>query len=299
MSSNSEKVKVNNNQQLQDLIYRFHNGPTFTAAFEFKTNELWTEFLAAIGLTVEDFSEKHYYFDRAKDIHISESEEGYVWISTMGLIAKSRVTRNQYLNACSWQKITLSHLLTDAILLSEDDNTYDIDSYNYSMVEDLTPALFHNTIFYLETFAKAYLSIYEQNFQRTHKLFDLLILVKKTMFMQNHNNTLFHAYVISLFEGVVNHISSIPEKFKEQFVKYDDNPHDTTVINFNTRLLKEFRDIVNISYDMVVEMYFNPQTSMYLQGNLYQRMIDGCKNADERARIKNTYSYLLDQLPTD
>ena len=117
------------------------------------------------------------------------------------------------------------------------------------------------------------------------------------MFVKNHNNTLFHVYVISLFEGVVNHIFSIPGQFKEQFVKYDDNPQDTTVIEFSARHLKEFRDIVNLSYDMIIEIYFDSETSMFLRGDLYQSMIDECKNDDERKRIKTIYGFLLDQPP--
>lgn len=298
MNSKLEKIRVSNTKELQDLIDRFHNGPTFAMAFEFDTDELWEQFLNAVGLTIEKFNEKYYYFDDVKGIHISESENGYVWISTMGLIAKSRSTGNRYLNACSWQKIILIHLLDDAILLSENENTYDIDGYNYSMVEELTPALFHNTLFYFETLAKAYLSINEQVFPKKHKLSDLLELVKNTMFIKHHNNTLFHAHVIPVFEGVVNHISSIPGKFKEQYVKYDDNPQDLTVVEFSPKHLKEVRDLVEVSHDMVSEMYYGTESCLYLHKNLYQRLMDKCKSDDDRKRIETVYGFLLDQPQT-
>lgn len=295
MISKLQKIHVSNAIELQELIVRFENGPTFAMAFEFDTEELWVQFLDAIGLSIEKFNEKYYYFDEAKGVHISESENGYVWISTMGLIAKSRSTENRYLNACSWQKTILIHLLDDAILLAENENTYDIDSHNYSMVEELTPALFHNTLFYFETLSKAYLSINGKSFPKSHKLSDLLKLVKETMFVNHHNNTLFHAHVIPMFEDIVNHISTIPGKFKEQYVKYDDNPQDLTVIEFSPKHLKEIRDLVEVSHDMVSEMYYDTENCLYLHKNLYQRLMNKCKNDMERKRIETVYGFLIEQ----
>lgn len=295
MDPRLEVIRVSNTKELQDLINRFNNGPAFAMAFEFDTEELWEQFLAVVGLTTKTFNEKYYYFDDVKGIHISESEKGYVWISTMGLIAKSRSTGNRYLNACSWQKIVLIHLLDDAILLAENENTYDVDGYNYSMIEELTPALFHNTLFYFETLAKAYLSINGQAFPKNHKLSELLKLVKQTMFAKQHNNTLFHAHVVPLFEGVVNHISSIPGKFKEQYVKYDDNPMDSTVVEFSSKHLKEIRDLVEVSHDMVSEMYCDTENCFYLHTNLYQRLMNNCKNDEDRKRVETVYSFLFEK----
>ena len=61
MNSKLEKIRVSNTKELQDLIDRFHNGPTFAMAFEFDTDELWEQFLNAVGLTIEKFNEKYYY----------------------------------------------------------------------------------------------------------------------------------------------------------------------------------------------------------------------------------------------
>ena len=61
VDSKLEKIRVSNNEQLQDLIDRFHNGPVFAMAFEFEADELWARFLDAVGLTIEKFNEKYYY----------------------------------------------------------------------------------------------------------------------------------------------------------------------------------------------------------------------------------------------
>lgn len=294
MSQEIEKVSISTDEDLQFLVNQFRNGPPFAMAFEFLTDELWKGFACAIGLDLEEFDSHYYYFDKKSGVHISESEKGYIWISTMGLVAKSRVTDNKYINACSWQKTLLMHLLDDAILLSNDERTYDIDSYNYSMVEELTPALFHNTIFYFETLAKAYLSINGQSVPQTHKLDTLLELVKKTMFRKRQNNTLFHAHAIPMFEGVVKHIASIPGSFKEQYVKYDDNPQDTTLVEFHPDHLKEVRDLVEITYDMVSEMYYDSDNCIYLGKNLYQRLLDKCETAEDTERLAKVYGFLLE-----
>ncbi len=295
MNDETEWIKIATSKELQSLLTQFQNGPPFATAFKFATEELWNKFAVSIGLDLEKFENCYYYFDKESNIHISKSEKGYIWSSTMGLVAKSRITDNKYLNTCNWQKVILLHLFDDAILLSNNDCTYYIDSYNYSEIENLTPALFHNTIFYFETFAKAYLSINGQKVPKTHKLKTLLELTKKTMFEKNQNNTLFHAHAISTFEGIVNHITSIPGQFKEQYVKYDDNPDDTTLVAFNSEYLKQIRDLVEITYDIVNEMYYSADNCLYLGKNLYQRLLNKCNTTEEKERLFKVYGFLLEE----
>ncbi len=289
-----EKIHISNDEELQELINRFCNGPTFAAAFEFDSDELWEGFLNAIGLDLDSFNEKYFYYDKNKEIHISESSEGYIWISTIGLVAKTRVTDNKYINTCGWQKDILIYLLGEAIALSKDERTYDVDGYNYSKVKELTPALFHNTIFYFETLAKAYLSVNGQDVPKTHKLDELFDLVKCTMFKKHHNNTLFHAHTIPIFEGVVKHIAAIPGSFKEQYVKYDDNPQDTTFVVFHPDHLEEMQNLVKITWDMVADMYYDKE-SLYLGKDLYQRLLDECTDEEARKRLKDVYGFLLEE----
>ena len=295
MNSKNEKLSIITDNDLEWLINRFQNGPPFAVAFEFETEQLWEKFLNAIGLNLEEFNSRYFYYDKERGLHIAESEDGYVWISNMGLVAKSRTTNNRYINAFSWQKTILIHLLDAAIALSDDESTYDIDSYNYSMIGELTPGLFHNTVFYLETLAKAYLSINEEEVPKTHKLEKLLKLIKETMFKKQQNNTLFHADVIKSFESVVNHIASIPGSFKEHFIKYDDNPNDNTLVDFDPDRLMEVRDLVEITYDIIMEMYYSPEDCMYCKTDLYQRLLNKCESQEGKDCIAKVYGFLLEE----
>ena len=294
MREEIEKIHISSDEDLQYLITRFHNGPPFAFSFVFTSNELQDRFLRAVNVDLDKFNSCYFFYDRDRGIHISESENGYVWISTMGLVAKSRNTNNKFINTLGWQSSILLNLLDEAITLSKDDRTYDIDSYNYSKVQELTPAVLHNTFFYFEVLCKAYLSVYEQDVPKTHSLAILLSRVKNTMFQKQQNNTLFHAHAIPLIEGVVSHISSIPGGFREQYVKYDDNPQDLTVIDFHPDHLKNIRDLVVITCDMVSEMYYDPDNCIFLGKDLYQRLKKKCETDKDRERLEKTYGFLLD-----
>ena len=147
---NYELIHINNDADLNYLIQRFFNGPVFAEAFMFNTEELYNCFLDAIEADSDLYDDAGYFFDVEKNIHISRSEEGYVWISTMGLVAKGRATDNKFLNACIGQKKVLLHLLDDAISICRDERSYDLQSNLYEQVEILTPIIEHNLIFYLE-----------------------------------------------------------------------------------------------------------------------------------------------------
>lgn len=296
MNPEVEKIKISTDADCQHLVNQFHNGPPFASAFEFSSDKLWEEFASSIGLNLDTFNSNQYYFDPKSKVHISRSMHGYTWISTIGLVAKSRVTDNKYVNAYSCQKIILDHLLNDAILLANDNSTYDIDSYNYSMVEELTLALFHSTLFYYETFAKAYLSLSGEIVPRTHSLNVLLKCVKKAMLKSHQDNTLFHAYVIPMFEKVVQHIALLPKNFKEQYVKYDDNNQDTTLVLFDLNELKNMRDIVEIACDIIYLMYFDCEGCFYFKKNLYQRLLAKCKTPKDIEQLAKKYGFLLDEL---
>lgn len=295
MKKDDLPISIENELHLKYLIERTNSKPAFAFAFEFADEELFNNYLASLGVDIDAFNKKHYYVNKVKDIHISQSEEGYIWISTMGLVAKSRSTGNKYINSCSAQKTVLMHLLDDAITLSNDERSYDIDGYQYSMIEELTLALFHNTIFYFEILSKAYLSVNGADVPKTHKLEKLLPLVKETMFRKRQNNTLFHAYTIPAFQGMVDHIESIPGTFKEQYVKYDDNEEDSTIIAFDATHLTEVRNLVEVTHDMVTQMYYDGANCLYLGSGLYQRLQEKCKTAEEIDNIKAVYGFLLDE----
>lgn len=293
MENNGEQVHIKTEEDLKYLVHKYKYGEPMAFAFVFDNDELYTRFFAEIGINLDLFLENHYFYDPERNIHISESEFGYVWISTMGLVAKSKITGNKYVNACYGQKIVLTELLNKAITICANESVYDVDSYAYSEIEQLTPTLFHNSLFFFETVMKAYLSLCEKTVPFTHKLEDLLILLKQTMFEMGHNNTMFHAHVVPMIEELVNHINRIPGKFKEEYVKYDDNPQDITVILFDINHLNNMRNEVEFIHDIIFGLYYDINDQLYLRPNLYDRLLQKSETEEAKNRIRTTYGFLL------
>ena len=293
MITKEDAIVIGNESDLKYLIDRYRNGPVFAKAFVFEDKNLYVNFFKEVGIPLELFESKYYYFDKEKNVHISESEFGFVLISTMGLVATSRVTKNNYVNAFVSQVPILIHLLDEGIELCNDDAVYDIDSYSYGLVKQLTLPLFHNLIFFSETLLKAYISLQGEKVPHTHKLQILLKSAKEIMFRGNHNNTLFHAYIIPFIEREVLHISSIPGGFKEEHVKYDDNPHDTTLMVFRSDYFIETRDFVVLSEDIITGLYYDPDERMYLEQGLYERLLEKCETDEARTAIESAYSFLV------
>lgn len=293
MITKEDAIIIGNESDLNYLIDRYHNGPVFAKAFVFEDEALYVNFFKEVGISLELFESKYYYFDKEKNVHISESEFGFVWISTMGLVATSRVTKNNYVNAFLAQVPILVQLLDEGIEVCNDDTVYDIDSYSYGRVEQLTLSLFHNLIFFSETLLKAYISLQGEKVPHTHKLQTLLKSAKEIMFRKKHDNTVFHAYIIPFVEREVLHISSIPGGFKEEYVKYDDNPHDTTLMVFRSDSFIETRDFVVLSEDIITSLYYDPDERMYLKQGLYERLLEKCETNEARAAIEGVYSFLV------
>ncbi len=293
MITKEDAIAISNESDLQYLIDRYRNGPAFAKAFVFEDEGLYIEFFKKVDISLELFQSKYYYFDKEKNVHISESEFGFVWISTMGLVATSRVTKNNYVNAFLSQVPILIQLLDEGIEVSNDDTVYDIDSYSYGRVEQLTLSLFHNLIFFSETLLKAYISLQGEKVPRTHKLQTLLKSVKDTMFIKKHDNTLFHAYIIPFIEGEVLHISSIPGGFREEYVKYDDNPYDTTLMVFRSDAFAQIRDFVVLSEDIITGICYDPEERMYLEQGLFERLLEKCETNEARVAIEDVYSFLV------
>lgn len=293
MKSESEKITIDSDEDLELLVRQFQDGSAFAGAFVFENNVLYKRFFDSVGIDINEFQKKYYYFNQEKKIHISESENGYLWISTIGLVAESRITDDNFINACSCQKIVLMHLLNDAIDLCNAETSYDVNGYNYSMIKMLTPALLHNIVFYFELLAKAYLSVSGDRVPHTHKLENLLQHIKETMYRKHQNDSIFHAYVIPMFEETVRHIAAIPGSFKEEYVKYDDNPQDTTIILFDANELRNLRDLVEISCEIVTEIYYDPKNAFYLGTDLYARLLEKCSTDEDKKRIERTYDFLL------
>ena len=294
MAQELNKHIIDSNEKLSDLTEQFLHGKPFVGAFVFDTEELRIQFFSDVGIDLSTFEEKYYYFNRDKNVHVAESSEGYIWISTMGLVARTRVTKNKFVNAIEGQTKVLQYLLHEAFILSKSDNSLDIDGYNYSQIEMLTPLIFHHAIFYYELLAKAYLSIYNQKFLPKHTLSYLLKLVKQTMYKYHHNNTFFHCQVIPSFEEIVRHISTIPGNFNEAYVKYDDNELDPTTVPFSPDNFESFLEIVRISSDIITDLYYDKDGSFYIKPHLYERLIAKCNSEEQREKIAEQYAFLLE-----
>lgn len=293
MITKEDAIVISNESDLQYLIDRYRNGPVFAKAFVFEDKDLYIKFFKEADIPLELFENKNYYFDKEKNVHISESEFGFVWISTMGLVATSRATKNNYVNAFLAQVPILIQLLDEGMEVCNDDTVYDIDSFSYGRVEQLTLSLFHNLIFFSETLLKAYISLQGEKVPHTHKLQILLESAKETMFIKEHDNTLFHAYIIPFIEREVLHISSIPGGFKEEYVKYDDNPCDTTLMVFHSDTFTQIRDFVVLSEDIITGIYYDPEERMYLEQGLFERLLEKCETNEARAAIEDVYSFLV------
>lgn len=298
MSNDMDFINIDSNEELDYLVRRIQHGPVFAEAFIFKSEELKDKFFATLNMSIADFEQKYFLYDGEKKLHISESERGYIWISTMGLIAqkgRANTVNNSFFNSCQTQHVVLSLLFDKAISLCEDEKTYDVDGFNYGYLNELTPALFHNTLFYFEIFGKAYLSINNVSFRKIHKLSEILQKVKETMFKLGHNDTSFHAYIIAAFEHIVEYVSAIPGNFKEEYVKYDDNSGDSTIIRFDRNELINTKHTIDVSIDFISDFYFNKGSGdiMHLKPGLYNRLLEMAKNDEEKQKIKDTYSYLI------
>lgn len=295
MITKDEAFTIKDDSDLSFLTHRFLNGPTFALGFVFENDELYTRFFESVGISVDEFQKKYYYFNKEKNIHISEHERGFVWISTMGLVATSRVTKNNFVNAFLAQVPTLMHLLEESIKICDNEDVYDIESYAYEQVEQLTLSLFHNLVFFSEVLLKSYISLQGEKVPHTHRLKTLLKQTKEIIYKKKHDNTLFHAYIFPIIEDEVLHISNIPGEFKEQYVKYDDNTHDTTVIAFSSEILAQIRDFVRISEDIISGMYYEPKQNLYLKQGLYERLINKCETTEAKSAVEKVYGFLVEQ----
>lgn len=293
MNTNKEYISISSDEDLNYLLHRIEHGPLFAECFRFDTRELFWELLHRLDISRDDFESEYFYFDESRDLHISESEFDYVWISTYGLIAKGKATENKHVNACMNQYTVVSLLFEKAEEICATSNAYDVDGYNFGYLSELTPALFHNILFYIEVFAKAYLAFCGVRFPHKHGLSELFKIVNRTMYEKGHNDTLFQAHIITEFERVVEYIKSIPGDFKEHFVKYDDNSEDGIVIRFNRGALDGIKNIVDLSNDFINSTYYDSDDVMYLKSGLLERLLEKAENEEDRTRITDMYGYMV------
>lgn len=295
MLENEDKfIKISTNADLDYLIKRINKKESFAHEFKFTDRDYFIKLLNSINVDYHEFSKKYFYYDRSRTLHISESEFGYVWISTYGLIAKNKTAKDNMVNSCVVQYTVISLLLNRAIEISESEKIYDIDSYNFGHLSELTPALFQNMIFYIEVFCKSYLSLNNVSFPFTHKLTLVFSKLIEIMFDKQQNDSLFQVRIVDQIFKIVEYVNTIPGNFKEQFVKYDDNPEDNTIIIFHTDQFLEIRNTFELCHDFIMDFYYSGTSTSYLKNGMFQKIINEAKNEEEKFKVKTMYNHLLE-----
>lgn len=288
-----EYAIISSQEDLNELFEKFIQKELFAYKFKFESREYFLRLLSQLHINIEEFELNYYYFNPSQNIHISESEFGYVWISTYGLIAMNKPTNNSSVNSFKNQFTVISLLFDKAIKLSQSNKIYNIDSYNFGELSVLTPAIFSNVIFYIELFCKAYLNLTDNEPPHTHKLKILHQKVIETMIKKNHSDTLFHFIILDPLYKIVEHVDKIPGNFREQFVKYDDNINDDTIIIFDPNELLKMKNVLDVSYDFITDFFYSGENSHYLKTGVYQKILDKAKNDEEREKVKMMYKHLV------
>lgn len=295
ISDKDEKyVLISKQSDLDELIDRFAEQELFAYQFRFSEREYFIHLLKTLKINCKEFTKKYFYIDNARKLHISESESGYVWISTYGLVAKNKATTNRAVNSCVNQYTVVTILLENAIATVQNEKTYDVDSYGFGYLSKLSPALFHNLIFYVEVFCKAYLSLTGVEAKHTHKLSLIYQKTIETMISKNHNNSMFQALILDQLYKLVAHVGSIPGDFKEQFIKYDDNPLDDTSIIFQPDDLIGMMNVLELSNDFINDYFYFGKKTYYLESGFYQKMLVKAKTEEKKKKIEDMYSHIVD-----
>lgn len=287
-----EYALISKQSDLDELINRFNQQELFSFQFKFSERDYFISLLESLKINYDDFTKNYFYYDSARKLHISESEFGYVWISTYGLVAKNKATTNRAVNSCVNQYTVVTLLLEKAIAVVQNDKVYDVDSYGFEYLSKLSPALFHNLIFYVEVFCKAYLSLNVVEVPHTHKLSLIYKKTLETMINKNHNNSLFQALILDQLYKLVAHVDSIPGNFKEHFIKYDDNPLDDTTIIFQPEVLIEMMNVLELSNDFITDYFYIGTKTHYLKPGLYEKMLDKSETEEKKNKIKEMYAHL-------
>ncbi len=291
---NEKYILISKQSDLDELINRFVQQELFAYQFRFSEREYFIGLLKALKISYEDFTEKYFYVDNTRKLHISESEFGYVWISTYGLVAKNKATTNRAVNSCVNQYTVVKLLLEKAIATVQNEKIYDVDSYGFGYLSTLSPTLFHNLIFYVEVFCKAYLSLTGVEIKHTHKLSLIYQKTVETMIGKNHSNSMFQVLILDQLYKLVAHVGSIPGDFKEQFIKYDDNPLDDTTIIFQLDDLIEMMNVIEISNDFINDYFCLGTKTYFLKSGFYQKLLDKAETEEKKKKIKAMYSHLCD-----
>lgn len=286
---------IENEAHLAEIFKRITEGDHFAYRFKFPDRRLFISLIEELDINYKDFTVNYYYYDPTRKLHISESEFGYVWISTAGLVPSKKATSNRAVNSCLNQHTVVSMLLKNAIVLVQNERVYDVDSHQFEQLNCLSPAIYQNIVFFIEVFCKAYLSLTGVKVMQTHRLSKIYQKTVEVMHSKNHNDSLFQVLVLEPLYKFVDHVGHIPGEFKEHFIKYDDNPQDDTVILFDLPGLNEMTSLLELTVDFIYDYYYEGLETFYLKSNLFERMLNKADTEEKKKRIKALYPHLAKQ----
>lgn len=287
-----EYILITNESHIKEILSKISEQKPFADRFKFANRELFIALLELLKINYNDFTKKYYYYDATRKIHVAESSLGYTWISTSGLVANRKMTNNRAVNSCLNQYLVIKLLIEKSIEVVDDERVYDVDSYSSELLSKLSPTVYHNLVFYIEVFCKAYLTLTDTQFPHTHSLSFLYQLTVETMVDKGHNDSLFQILVLDPLYKFVDHVRSIPGGFKEHFIKYDDNPADDSVILFERAGLLEMTIILELSIDFISDYFYEGGKTYYLKTDVYQRMLDKADTEEKKQKIREMYPHL-------
>jgi len=285
-------ILISNESHLKEILIRISEKKPFADRFKFPEREFFITLLDSLEISYEDFTEKYFHYDPVRRIHISESSLGYIWISTSGLVANRKITKNSVVNSCLNQYLVIKILLEESIEVVDDERVYDVDSYSSELLSKLSPALYHNLVFYIEVFCKAYLSLSKTDVPYTHSLSLLYQKTVDAMISQKHGDSLFQIMVLDPLYKFIDHVGKIPGNFKEHNIKYDDNHLDDSVILFERGTLIEMTIILELSVDFISDYFYEGDKTYYLKTDIYQRMLDKADTNEKKQKIREMYPHL-------
>lgn len=285
---------IDNEELLNKLIIAIKTKNLLTERIRFSNLELRNKMLEGLSIPLAEYEKKYYYITK-DDIYLSESELDYVLISTIGFVCYRDIyqdVKDKLFSSFEVQYEVLICLIQSAKVLLKDENIYDVDTFNNEKLTNICLAIFNNLLFYFELFGKTYIALNGMQVKRTHKLKAIYADVYKVMKKNKIINTKFNATIIVEINKFVDYISSISVDFKEEYVKYNDNSEDGTIVSI-TRI-SEIEELVSISYDFLSLFKYDKGNCHYLKDGLYDGIIKHAKNEYEKEKVKKMYGYLIE-----
>ena len=301
MNNDNLRIYINSKKDLKQLVKNIKNNIKFANNVIFKGDFL-NKFFVEMDISKETLYNNRFFYDDDRKLHISFCiDEDIIvnglWVSTYGLVCYKNkdYTSSNYVNALHSQRIVILLLAKEARSLIQKKEVYDTTGL-YDELRYLAQAFFQNWLFFFELVGKCYLSLCNAQINYTHKLDNIYKLVTKTMFQRNDNDSLFHLLIIHKFQTVVNQINMLPTSFKEEYIKYNDNENDGSLIVFNEEVLDEIEQFADVAECVTDDFDYKDRenTSFFKQG-VYKKRIEQATDEEDRRERQEYYKFLINE----